>query len=95
MRYASRVDSNQPEIVKILRNAGATVFPTHSVGKGFPDIVVGHRGVNYLVEIKDGDKPPSARKLTQDEEKFHAAWRGDVCIVKNADEALLLLGVEI
>lgn len=49
MRRRARVDDNQAEIVKVLRQLGATVRPTHTVGDGFPDLVVGWRGKNYLV----------------------------------------------
>lgn len=88
MRRAARVDANQAEIVAALRSAGASVYPTHALGKGFPDIVVGFRGVNYLMEIKDGSKPPSKRQLTPDEAEFHAAWAGTVHIVESVDDAL-------
>jgi Holliday junction resolvase len=85
---ACRTDSNQVEIVQALRKAGCTVTPTHMVGDGFPDLVVGRNGVNHLLEIKDGAKPPSARALTKDEKKFHIEWRGVVEIVYSIDDAL-------
>lgn len=40
-------------------------------------------GVNLLVEIKDGKKPPSKKKLTEHEEKFHAGWLGQVAIIED------------
>lgn len=92
-RRAAKVDANQPEIVDALRSAGATVKPCHAVGEGFPDLAVGYRGVNYLIEVKDGSKPPSARKLTGPQESWHATWAGQVVIVKNVDEALAAIGV--
>lgn len=76
-RIAFRIDSNQPELVKKLRALGASVTMTHMVGKGFPDIVVGWGGKNYLFEIKDPAKSPSRRKLTLDEAKWHKAWMGE------------------
>lgn len=85
---ACRTDSNQVEIVKALRKVGCTVTPTHMVGDGFPDLVVGHNGVNHLLEVKDGKKPPSARGLTADESKWHIEWRGVVNIVYSIDDAL-------
>ena len=87
-----RVDANQPDIVRDLRQVGASVAHTHMVGQGFPDIVVGFRGQNYLFEIKDGAKPPSKRKLTPDEEQWHLAWNGQVTVVKNINEALAAIG---
>ncbi len=87
-----RTDRNHAEIINALRKIpNLSVFSTHEVGKGFPDIVVGYKGINYLIEIKDGNKPPSARKLTPDEVKFHSNWRGQIKIVNNLDEVLNLL----
>lgn len=94
MRRAARIDANQNEIVCALRGVGATVAITSMVGAGFPDIVVGYRGQNYMIEIKDGSKPPSRRRLTDDEQKFHDLWRGTVIVVNNIDEALQLLEIE-
>lgn len=91
MRRAARVDRNQPEIVKTFRSLGATVQPLHTIGKGCPDIVVGYRGRNYLVEIKDGTLPPSKRALTSDELMWHATWEGHVCIVDSEQAARELL----
>lgn len=87
----ARVDANQPAIVEALRKMGATVLHLHTIGKGAPDIAVGYKGKNALVEIKDGSKPPSARKLTPDEEKFHAEWRGQVTVIESVDEAIAFI----
>lgn len=92
MRRASKADENQRAIVRALRSAGATVAYTHTVGMGFPDIVVGFRGVNYLLELKDGEKPASAQKLTPIQEEWHAAWNGAVEVVNSAEAALKAIG---
>lgn len=94
MRRAAKVDENQPEIVQALRKAGATVTPLHAVGSGCPDLLVGWKNSNLLVEVKDGAKPPSARKLTKDQQEWHATWAGQVVVVKDIDEALNVLGIE-
>ena len=87
-----KVDANQKQIVQGLRKyPGISVSHTHIIGDGFPDIVVGFRGSNFLFEIKDGSKPPSARKLTPDEEIWHNKWAGQIEIVKNIDEILNLM----
>ena len=88
MPRIARVDANQPDIVQALRQIGATVQLLHTVGKGCPDLLVGYRGVNSLLEVKDGAKVPSARKLTPDELRWHDEWRGEVFIVKNEYEAI-------
>jgi hypothetical protein len=58
------------------------------IGRGFPDLVVGYRGTNYFLEVKDGRKPPSHRRLTRDEQRWHSTWRGQVVVVESVDEAL-------
>lgn len=83
MRLRARVDANQKRIVDMFRAMGWSVAHTHTLGQGFPDLVVGFAGRNYLVEIKDGSKPPSARRLTADEEKFQAAWRGQYDVIED------------
>ena len=91
MHRAAKADANQGEIVQALRQMGATVQHLHTVGKGCPDLLVGWHGVNLFLEIKDGNKPPSKRKLTPDEQAWHATWRGQVAIVESVEDAVRLL----
>jgi hypothetical protein len=86
MRRAARVDANQSIIIAGFRRLGCTVQPLHMVGMGCPDALVGFRKANYAIEIKDGEKPPSARKLTEAEAEWHRDWRGQVCIVESLDD---------
>ncbi len=88
MRRDARVDANQPEIVKALRDIGATVLILSMVGQGSGDILVGYRDKNHYFEIKDGDKPPSKRRLTPMEVKFHENWKGQIDIILSIDEAI-------
>lgn len=91
MRRAAKVDGNQKEIVKALRKVGYTVSHTHQIGQGFPDVIVGARGMNFLFEIKNGEKPPSKRALTEDEKVFHDTWKGQVNIVTTFEEILQIV----
>lgn len=95
MRRAARTDRNQADIVFALRGVGATVQPLHAVGQGCPDLLVGYQGQNHLLEVKDGTKPPSARKLTERQIEWRQAWRGNCCVVKNEEEALTVIGARI
>lgn len=88
MRRAPRVDGNQAEITEALRKIGATVHSTAAIGRGFPDLAVGWRGMNFFLELKDGSKPPSARKLTEDERLWHEMWRGHVEVVYSIEDAI-------
>ena len=91
MRRAAKVDDNQSEIVNALRSMGCTVQLLHNVGKGCPDLLAGISGFNVLIEVKDGNKPPSAQKLTIDQVIWHDEWRGQVQVVKSVEHAIRLV----
>ncbi len=93
MRTRGRIDQNQPEIVRILREHGVSVWITSGVGHGAPDIVCGHRKQNFAFEIKDPAQKPSARLLTPDEMRWHNEWAGHVTTVTTAEEALRAIGI--
>lgn len=88
LRRAARVDANQGEIVDGLRQIGCSVAITSSLGSGFPDLCVGSRGRNSLLEIKQSGVSPSKRALTEDEAKWHADWKGQVATVEGLQEAI-------
>lgn len=92
MRKTARVDANQAAIVEALRAIGASVESLAMVGRGVPDLAVGFRAQNYFLEVKDGAKPPSARRLTPDEAAWHDGWRGQVATVASVEEALHAIG---
>ena len=91
MRRAAKTDANQAGIVAALRKIGASVHDTSSVGRGFPDLVVGMRGRNSLIQCKDGAKVPSARKLTPDQVEFKAGWRGHWVVAISAEDAVAIV----
>jgi len=88
MRHAAKVDDNQMQIVKALRACGYSVAITSQLGKGFPDLVVGRNGKNIMLEVKDENRIPSKRRLSEDERKFHDEWRGQIAIVENVEQAI-------
>ena len=91
---AAKVDANHVQVVEALRAAGATVQSLAGVGKGVPDLLVGHQGHTLLMEVKDGDKSPSQRKLTEDQLKWHREWNGGtLAVVDGPEAALRALGV--
>ena len=94
MARAKRIDDNQRAIVKALRSIpGCTVESLAAVGKGVPDLLCGFRGRNYLIEIKDGEKSPSRRKLTPAQVDWHQQWCGTVHIVTCYNDALEVIGL--
>ena len=46
-----KVDSNQKGVVKALRDAGASIAHTHTLGRGFPDFVIGLKGLSLVGEF--------------------------------------------
>jgi len=74
LRRAAKTDANQSVIVQALEKAGGLWLPL-----GHPvDGLVGWRGQWFLVEIKDGRKSPSRRRLTDDQVGF-----ANVCLIAN------------
>jgi hypothetical protein len=86
MRYAARVDANQAEIVKALRDVGAFVWII-----GLPvDLLVGYKGHSFLMEIKTNSK----KRLTDLQSDFFLNWNGGtVCRVDGVESALRMIGV--
>ena len=77
-------------MIDALRACGAYVKQIND--EGAFDLLVFYRGHTLLLEVKDGDKPPSARALTPAEAKFHAEWPGqNLYIVNSEHEALDIL----
>lgn len=91
VRRAARIDANQAAIVAFFRRAGASVQILSSVGQGCPDLLVGYHLRNQVVEVKDGARAPSERRLTASEEAWHAQWKGSVRIAESIDDAKLIL----
>lgn len=94
MRRAAKVDRNQPEIVAALRDLGASVQPLHAVGQGCPDLLVGFRGLNILIEVKDHKASKSDQKLNPRQQEWHQSWRGQATKVSTVEEAWAAIGVQ-
>jgi hypothetical protein len=82
-------DENEAEIIAAYEAVGATV-DQNPVGKGRTDLDVGFRGVNYKVEVKR----PGGR-LTDVQVDWHLKWKGQKAIVRNVQEALEVIGIQI
>jgi hypothetical protein len=86
-----KTDANHKEIVRVARQMGATVQNLAMVGHGCPDLIIGFKGINYLVEVKDGKQIPSKRALTFMEKDWHDKWNGQVAIVESINDLVHLL----
>ncbi len=87
-RARGRTDANHSAIVKALRQAGCAVCDLSGVGKGCPDLLVSRGFETALLEVKDGAKSPSERRLSPAQQEFRASWRGRLYVVTSIAEAL-------
>jgi hypothetical protein len=87
MRKIAKTDENQPAIVEALRKAGCSVAITAQVGGGFPDLVVGYMGFNYLMEANT-----HFGKHTPEQIAFIENWKGQICTVRSVEMALEIIG---
>jgi hypothetical protein len=93
LRRAAKVDRNQSEIVAALRKRGAVCILTHQLKNAF-DLIVCFNGKTHMVEIKDGELPPSARKLTEGELRCKSLVEGVGCaynVINSVQEAIDLI----
>lgn len=90
-RLKTRKDANHAEILDYFRQAGAIVEDVSALsGLGF-DLIVSAYGAVVMVEIKDGEKPPSARRLTQSERDAQMRWGDKFAVVESVEQAQGLL----
>lgn len=87
MRRRPRIDNNHADIVASLRVIGCSVLSLAGNANGCPDILVGWRGKNLLLEIK-GPKG----SLTPDQVIWRDQWRGQSAVVTSLEEAVKVLG---
>lgn len=91
MRRAARTDANHAAVVGCLKACGCEVQSLAAVGDGVADLLVYHRSTRrlLLIEVKDGDKVPSKRKLTADQVEWHKRW--PVAVVERVEDVPGLL----
>ena len=88
-RYDTKRDANESEIRTALHKCGVSTYPLDSP----VDLLCWWRTVFFMLEIKDGSKPPSARKLTKAQEEFFDKTRGCPRFkVESPEEAVAVLG---
>ena len=87
MRRA-RSDSNEKNIVDAFRKMGATVERIRSLRAGCPDLLVGYRSVNQLIEVK----VPKTGRLSDGQKAWRDGWQGRKSyVVKTVDEVISLV----
>lgn len=92
MTWRARVDATHKPVMQALRACGWLVVDTSRL-KRFVDLIAVKGGRVEWIEIKDGSKPPSARKLTPDEADLHSALKQagvEVRIIESVEQAIKL-----
>jgi hypothetical protein len=80
VRRWGKPDGNQAAIIEALEGIPeCSVLVLSAVGGGCPDLLIGYRGANLLVELKNPDvyyNPKLPTMVKQDE--FRKTWKGRV-----------------
>lgn len=91
MRLAAKRDTNEKQIIDALEAVGAVVQQISDANA--LDLICGYRGHLHWLEVKDGSKPPSARKLTPGQIETFRRFNGyPLAVVTNPQEALEAIG---
>ena len=86
MRRAAKVDGNHVAVMLRFRSYGFSVLSLARLGDGAPDLLVARNGLTAVVEVKDGSKPPSRRKLRPAQVEFLSSWRGATYVVERLEQ---------
>lgn len=91
MRQAARKDANHEQIKDIFTWYGFDAIDTSGFTGKMLDLLITLGSHFFMfVEIKDGSRPKSQRKLTDDEKKF-IAKRPDHCmVIESAEQAVTI-----
>jgi len=89
-RRRARVDNNQTEIVRALRQVGATVQSLATIGQGCPDLLVSYAFRHVLLEVKS-----PGGTLTPDEAAWIDRCEGPVYVVFSVEDALRAIGIDV
>ncbi len=94
LRQAAKKDRNHQIIVAALRKAGVKVRNLNE--RDLPDLLCGYAGQIVLLEIKDGKRKPSERRLRPGQQAFFDEWTGyPIFKVENIADAFSALRIPI
>ena len=92
-RRAAKKDANHNEIANAFVSLGYSVLDVSQL-KNCCDLIAAKGTRTIAVEVKDGAKPPSARKLSEGEVKFKDCWLGEWALVESVDDVICLHRLE-
>lgn len=85
-RYARKVDDNHTAVVERFEALGFAVQSLAAIGNGCPDLLVSRGQKTACVEVKDGAKVPSARRVNDGQRAWWSRWKGKVFLVEKLDD---------
>ena len=91
-RPRHRRDANEPEMIRVLTDAGARIMRIESPDDDEPDLLVGFLGKLHLLEVK----VPETGRLSEGQKRARAEWANVgvfVHVVKTVKEALEAVGI--
>lgn len=88
-RRAARKDANHNEITDCFSSLGYSVLDISQL-KNACDAIVAKGSRTIAIEIKDGSKPPSQRKLSSGEVNFKNRWNGEWALIESIEDVIQL-----
>lgn len=83
-RHNARTDQNERSIIRALEAIGCDVEQIKGKA-GLPDLLVGFRGQNFTLEVKN---PDGRNRLSTEQKEWQECWRGQTAVVRTPEEAL-------
>lgn len=92
MRRAPRhKDANHAALRTLWRSIGGSWVDITPIDGGEPDALIGWRGDDRLIEVKNPDGSPSRRRPRANQADWHRSWKGrPVAVVLCFDDMLRL-----
>lgn len=92
-RYARRRDGNHAQLTKAFLQLGCTIADLSHAGlPGWPDVVAGCAGRDWLVEYKNPETRYGRAGLNSNQQAFSRDWRGgQLYVVSTVEEVAALV----
>jgi len=86
----AKKDANHNQVQGMFSAFGFRTLDVSSMKCGF-DFIAWKKGRVFIVEVKDGSKPPSATKLTDKEIEAEKKYSGEYYVIFSSEQAKRLI----
>ena len=86
----AKKDANHNDVQDMFTVHGFMTLDVSSLKCGF-DFIAWKHGQVFIVEVKDGKKPPSATKLTEKEIEAEKKYSGEYYVIFSSEQARQLI----